>query len=166
MNAVQQAVKRIDTARRYTLELIEDIHQTDWFRQPAEGATHVAWQLGHLAMAQYALALMRVRDSQPDDRETISREFRRHFSKGTTPDPNPKNNPTPDEISHVLHAVHHRVLEEIPALDSETLAAPLAQPHQMFDTKLGALQFCADHEYLHAGQIGLIRRLLGKKPLR
>jgi uncharacterized damage-inducible protein DinB len=31
---------------------------------------------------------------------------------------------------------------------------------------MGALNFSADHEYLHAGQIGLLRRLLGKEPLR
>ena len=117
-------------------------------------------------MAEYALCLMRVRDSQPGDRDIISRDFRRHFSKGTNPDPDPANNPTPVEIRQVLRRVHQQVLQEIPLSDEQQLAAPLAQPHQMFDTKMGALVFCADHEYLHAGQIGLLRRLLGKDPLR
>ena len=34
------------------------------------------------------------------------------------------------------------------------------------ETKLGALFFCSVHEMMHAGQIGLLRRLLGKSPLR
>ncbi|MCH2127727.1 MAG: DinB family protein [Pirellulaceae bacterium] len=164
--AVQAAVERIDKARRYTLDLINDVEDDDWFRQPVAGTSHIAWQVGHLAMAEYALCLMRVRDSQPGDRDIISRDFRRHFSKGTNPDPDPANNPTPVEIRQVLRRVHEQVLQEIPLSDEQQLAAPLAQPHQMFDTKMGALVFCADHEYLHAGQIGLLRRLLGKDPLR
>ncbi len=38
--------------------------------------------------------------------------------------------------------------------------------HPAFTTKLGALLYCARHEALHAGQIGLLRRLLGYKSLR
>ena len=163
---VQTAVDRIDKARHYTLDLLADVDEGDWFRQPVDGTSHIAWQVGHLAMAEYALALMRVRDSQPGDRDVISRDFRRHFSKGTTPDALPDNNPSPGEIREVLEQVHQQVLAEVPQLDEDQLAAPLAQPHQMFNTRLGALEFCADHEYLHAGQIGLLRRLLGKRPLR
>ena len=163
--AVQAAVERIDKARRYTLDLINDVEDDDWFRQPVAGTSHIAWQVGHLAMAEYALCLMRVRDSQPGDRDIISRDFRRHFSKGTNPDPDPANNPTPGEIRQVLRRVHEQVLQEIPLSDEQQLAAPLAQPHQMFDTKMGALVFCADHEYLHAGQIGLFRRVVGTDPL-
>ena len=163
---LQTVIQRIASARQYTLDLIQDIDDAQWFEQPAGAATHVGWQIGHIAMAQYALCLMRVRDSQPGDRNIISRDFRKHFGKGTSPDPDPENNPPPDEIRQVFAAVHHQVLEELPTLDPVRLAEPLAQPHPMFDTRMGALNFSADHEYLHAGQIGLLRRLLGKEPLR
>ena len=165
-NPVHRAVERINQARRYTLDLIRDVEDSDWFCEPMPGTTHLAWQLGHLATAEYALALMRVRDSQPGDRDIISRDFRRHFFKGSQPDPDPSSNPSPDEIRTVLNTVHAQVMQEVPSLDPASLANPLAAPHPMFDTKLGALEFCADHEFLHAGQIGLLRRLLGKKPLR
>ena len=82
---LKQAIDRIERARQYTLELLDGIDPADWFRRPAEGVTHIAWQVGHLTMAQYALALMRVRDSQPGDRELMSRKFRRHFAKGSSP---------------------------------------------------------------------------------
>ncbi len=163
---VQSAVDRIDKARKYTLDVLEDIDDDDWFRPPATEMTHVAWQVGHLAMAEYALALMRVRDAQPGDHDIISRDFRRHFGKGSLPDPLPANNPAPEEIRHVLQRIHQQVLQEVPGLSEAQLTAPLAQPHPMFATRLGALEFCADHEYLHTGQIGLLRRLLGKPPLR
>ena len=163
---VQSAVDRIDNARKYTLDVLEDIDDDDWFRPPAAEMTHVAWQVGHLAMAEYALALMRVRDAQLGDHDIISRDFRRHFGKGSLPDPLPDNNPSPEEIRHVLQRIHQQVLQEVPGLSEIQLTAPLAQPHPMFTTRLGALEFCADHEYLHTGQIGLLRRLLGKPPLR
>ena len=35
----------------------------------------------------------------------------------------------------------------------------------MAQTKLDSLFWCAHHEMLHAGQIGLVRRLLGQAPL-
>jgi signal peptidase I len=43
---------------------------------------------------------------------------------------------------------------------------PVDEPYAAFATKLGALLFCPAHEMLHAGQIGLLRRLLDKPPLR
>ena len=82
-NPVHRAVERINQARRYTLDLIRDVEDSDWFCEPMPGTTHLAWQLGHLAMAEYAPALMRVRDSQPGDRDITSRDFRRHFFKGS-----------------------------------------------------------------------------------
>ena len=32
-------------------------------------------------------------------------------------------------------------------------------------TKIDTLRWCGDHELIHAGQIGLLRRLLGHKPV-
>ena len=163
---LQHAVERIKSARRYTLALLDDVADEDWFRQPTEGVSHIAWQVGHLAMAEYALCLARRRGSEPDDKDIFSREFRRHFGKGSAPVADPAANPTPEKIRDVVAAVHARVLEELAEEDEEHLTEVLAAPHEMFDTKLGALHFCADHEMLHAGQIGLLRRLIGKEPLR
>ena len=39
-------------------------------------------------------------------------------------------------------------------------------PYAIEPTKLGSIFFCSAHEMLHSGQIGLIRRLLGRPPLR
>jgi uncharacterized damage-inducible protein DinB len=72
--------------------------------------------------------------------------------------------PTPAEIRQVFDSVHRRSLEETSALSDAVLAEP-ASPHARFSTKGGALTWCAEHEMLHAGQIGLLRRLLGQAPL-
>ena len=163
---ISDAIDRIAKARQYTLALIEDIEDDLWFVKPEGCPTHVAWQVGHLGFAQYALCLMRVRDAQPGDRDIISRPFRKQFSKGTTPGDSAEDYPSPEEIRATVAAVHEQAMKEMPAFDEEQFTQPLAAPHQMFDTRLGALEFCALHEMIHAGQIGLLRRMLGKEPLR
>ena len=49
---LQMAIDQIVAARQYTKSLLENIDQNNWFRQPVEKINHVAWQVGHLAMAQ------------------------------------------------------------------------------------------------------------------
>jgi uncharacterized damage-inducible protein DinB len=62
--------------------------------------------------------------------------------------------------------VHQQALKELPVCTQQQLAEPSDEPYAVTPTKLGALFFCSHHEMLHAGQIGLLRRLLGKSPLR
>ncbi len=160
------AQKQIEFARSYTMTLLEGIGGSDWFRQPDGGVTHIAWQVGHLSMAQYGLCLFRQRGRQPIDSELMSSSFRKKFSKGTTPDPDPANYPSPDEILDTFHTVYKQAMDEVPNLTDEQLDNPIDMPYAGYGTQLGALLFCSHHEMLHAGQIGLIRRLLGKEPVR
>ncbi len=160
------AIAAIEKARSYSLALLADVPDSQGYQQPSEGVTHIAWQAGHLAMAQYAICLARRRGSEPGDRELMSREFRKQFGKGSTPNPDPAGQPTPEKIRGVMAAIHQQSLLELADEQEERLLEPLAAPHEMFNTLLEALQFCSAHEMMHAGQIGLLRRLLGHKPLR
>jgi len=167
MSQLESALKKIRTARLYTLDLLSHISEDDWFRQPAEGVTHVAWQIGHLAVAQFGLALKRVRGETVEDAQLISPAFRKLYGKGSVPVCEKEENPSPDEIRAVRDRVYQRVLFEISALPQESVSEPTGDPpHPMFNTKLGALHWCAQHEFIHAGQIALLRRLFGAKPLR
>lgn len=165
MTRLEFAVAQIQTARAYTLPLLEGIAPGDWFRQPAEGVTHLAWQVGHLAMAEYRLCLERVRGERPEDATLISPEQLKLWSKGSTPDPNPASNPSPEETLAVFHRVHTQALTELAPLTDAQLDETILKPHRLFTQKYHALLWCANHEFLHAGQIGLLRRLLGREPL-
>ena len=163
----QPVFNQIRTARLYAKDLLSHIDQKNWFRQPTEGVTHIAWQVGHLAVAQYGLGLKRVRGEKPEDAELISADFRRLFGKGSIPTSNPEDYPTPEEIIAAFNRVHDQVLTEAVALPEETLKEPTADPpHPMFKTKLEALLWSAQHEFIHAGQIALLRRLFGAEALR
>jgi uncharacterized damage-inducible protein DinB len=161
------ALGQIRTARLYTKNMLQSIGDGDWYRQPSEGVTHIAWQVGHLAVCEYALALKRMRGERTGDEELISMEFRKLFGKGSVPSSEMSVYPSPREIRDVLDRVHQRALDEVVDLPSEVLSQSAGEPeHPMFKTKFEALGFCAQHEFIHAGQIGLLRRLLGAQPIR
>jgi uncharacterized damage-inducible protein DinB len=58
------------------------------------------------------------------------------------------------------------VLQEVRGLDEAELDQPVPHPHPLANTKFKALLWCANHEMLHAGQIGLLRRQLGNPTVR
>jgi hypothetical protein len=147
------------------LQLLDTLEPAEWFKQPTEGVCHLAWQVGHLATAEYSLALDRVRGPRREDEELIPADFRRRFGGGSTPEPDPLQNPDPSRIRAVLDAVHARTLADLKSIRDDELDQPTVRPHRVFNTKLGALTWCSQHELIHAGQIGLLRRLLGHPPL-
>ena len=79
MNRLQLAIEQIVFARNYTIGLLDQTPADDWFRLPAGGVSHVAWQVGHIAFAEYRLALWRIRDEQPGDVALFSPDFKRLF---------------------------------------------------------------------------------------
>ena len=163
---VEIATKQIEFARDYTLSLLEDIADDQWFEMPVGLHTHVAWQIGHLAMAEYGLCLFRQRGRAEIDSKLMSSSFRKKFSKGTTPNPDPAANPGVDEIRDVFHRVHQQAMSELQGFDDAGRSEAVDMPYAVHANQLGSLYFCAAHEMLHAGQIGMLRRALGKAPVR
>jgi DinB superfamily len=166
MSRLQLAIEQILFARNYTIGLLDQTPVVEWFRQPPGGVSHIAWQVGHLAFAQYRMALWRIRGTQPQDDGLFSQEFVRLFGANSVPDADPTKYPSQPEIKAVFDRVHEQVLRELPGLDEAELDQPVAHPHPLAKTKLQGLVWCAHHEMLHAGQIGLLRRQLGYAPLR
>jgi uncharacterized damage-inducible protein DinB len=165
MNRLRAGIEQLVFARTYTERLLEAVPAADWFRMPAEGVTHVAWQVGHIAFAEYRLVLDRFRGPRLDDANLISDEFLRHFGRESVPEPDPARNPNVDEIRAVLASVHRQTLAELAEFPDAGLDEPPLKPHSLCKTKGECLRWCSHHEMLHAGQIALIRRLLGAKPL-
>ncbi|HVL15237.1 MAG TPA: DinB family protein, partial [Gemmata sp.] len=67
MTRLREALDQIDFVRRYSLERIETVPQSEWFTIPPGGVTHVAWQVGHLALTEYRLCLARLRPRTTED---------------------------------------------------------------------------------------------------
>ena len=167
MSVIPFILEDLNQVRAYANDLLDKTSEEIWFRQPAEGINHVAWQVGHMAIAQYGLCLKRVRGVKPEDAELFPVEnYARLFGKGSTPSSNVADYPEPSEIRHVFDLIHTQVLDEIAHIDESILDESAGAKHPMFSTKGEALRFSAKHEMLHVGQIALVRRIFGGEILR
>ncbi len=162
---VQLAIERLNFSRSLVHQYLEDLADEEWFQMPTEGITHIGWQVGHLAFVEYALTMKRIRGDQAGDDALIDPDYSGRFGRGSIPEPDPAQNPAPAELRAALDRVHAQAISELSAYNDAQLDVPI-DPHPAFDTKLKAVEFCSQHEMLHAGQIALLRRLIGRSPLR
>ena len=164
---LQIAIRHIEFARKYSSSLLVDLTDDEWFWSPDEFTTHIAWQVGHLAMAQYGLTLyqQRGRDREVDSK-LMSSKVRKLCMRGTTPVADRDAYPAPAEMLALFDRVHKQMQTEIVTYDGDQLDEEIGPPHAAFATRYGALLFAGDHEMIHSGQIGMLRRLMGKEPLR
>ena len=159
------AIDEIRAARTYSRKLIVETPREQWFKIPAAGVSNVAWQVGHLAMAEYRLALERVRGHRAEDDAVISPAFLVTVGRGSVPREEEEGQPSAEELLAVFDAVHELAMAELPGLTEAVLDEPPVKPHPLFGVKHGSLTWAARHEMIHAGQIGLIRRQLGAVPM-
>ena len=163
---IELAARHVISAREYTMTLLDGLSEDEWFWTPTPQVSHIAWQVGHLVFAQYGLMLFRQRGRKSEDLELMSGKFRKTFGKGTTPKPDRTAYPGRDEIMDTLNRIHVQSITELATFDDSELDQEIDMPYSTFATRFGALIFSGDHEMLHAGQIGMLRRLMGKDPIR
>lgn len=172
---VEVALQLLVSARQYLGTMLDGLTDDDWFWVPNTGlvsgseppyCSHIAWQVGHIAMAEYGLMLFRQRGRAEVDLDLMPGSFRKRFAKGSAPNNDRTAYPPPAEIRQQLDKIHAQVLLEVPSFSAASLDEPLDPPTAGFPTKYGALLMASQHEMLHCGQIGVLRRLLGRNPVR
>jgi hypothetical protein len=92
--------------------------------------------------------------------------FIEKYKLSSVPIADPAQNPSVDEILRTFDAVHEQAISELSKRTDRELDVLIEQPHPVFKTKLEAAEYASLHEMVHAGQIALLRRLMGKPALR
>jgi hypothetical protein len=159
-----EALEQIDFARRYTLQRLDTVPFEKWFVIPPGGVTHVGWQVGHIAMAEYRLCLERLRPRTPEDEALIPDAFLSCFARESVPGPASDYPPAP-EIRAVFNRVHARVLAELKDYPDADLDLPVLKPHPLVTSRIQSLRYAPLHEMIHCGQIALLRRMFGLNPV-
>lgn len=163
---LRSALVQIDFARRYTRELLDATPRDQWYVQPAGAPSHIAWQVGHLTVSQYGLLMFRIHGRRDSDLDLIPGKFRKAFARGSTPAAETVTQMNADELVARFDEVYRQAIAGLQDLDSNVLLETVEMPYAGYPTKLGAILFCPLHEQIHAGQIGLIRRMLGLPSIR
>lgn len=160
------AIGQLKFARGYLNGLLEHVEPSDWFRVPDGCVSHVAWQVGHIAVAQYGLVLFRQRGRAENDTELMPGPFRKRFGKGSEPSAITTETYSQEQIVQVLRDVYEESMKLLPTLTAEKLWEPEEIPYAGYPRKLGSVLLAPMHEMLHAGQVGTLRRALGLLPVR
>ena len=167
MTQQELLVEQFNDTRDWTKKLLADIHGDDWFFQPAPGLAHAVFLAGHLAVSQDLLIHTRCLKAP-----ILDDSFKKHFPIGKpVPSVVEYGFPSVAAILATMDDVHEQTMEIIRTMNDSLLAEPAfaadgKSPHPHYKDKRGAVSHCARHEAFHAGQIAMIRRLLGKPFLR
>lgn len=166
MTTAELLAEQLQGSRDWTLTVIADLQGDDWSFQPAPGAQHALWICGHLASAQNTLIFKRCLG-----RDELSAEFCAHFPIGAPVlalGGHPF--PSPQEVRDQMDAMQAKTVEAITGMDDTKLAEPAfeaeGKTHPHYSTVGGAISHLSRHEAFHAGQLALLRRLLGKSFIR
>ncbi len=166
MKVAELLANQLDGSRLWTLKLLEDVSGDEWTFQPFAGSQHILWTCGHLAVAEHLLVLTRCLGGPAPDPA-----FAIHFPIGGPVQSADKYSfPSPEAIREAMRETHQKVVSAIPKMNELELEKPCfgadGKPHPHYRTNAEAIAHCSRHEGFHAGQIALLRRLLGKPFLR
>jgi len=157
-------IDQIARTRQYTCLVLDHTDRHRWFELPAGCPTHIAWQAGHITVAQVIHALGTVA-GQPGT-SPLRATWIERFGKGSAAVADPTAYPPPTEIVAGMDAVFTQTMIVLKNLPDSVLDEPATHTTGMIHNKLDLLYWVARHEMLHVGQIGLLRRLLGESPYR
>jgi uncharacterized damage-inducible protein DinB len=140
---------------------LEDLKPDEYLHRPCAGGNTTAWVLGHLILTERnALKRMEVADlpTLPDD------GFEKRFSREPEA---PKANEFGDVtlLLPLFNEHRRRLIDAVRAAPAELLDKPLDKPHPLFSTVGEYVNFMALHGAMHAGQITIVRRSLGRPPI-
>ena len=166
MTKAELLAEQLDGSRQWTLKLLADFAGHEWTFQPRPGLQHALWLAGHLTVAAHLLVMVRCLG-----RSVLDDDFAAHFAIGGPVKSAAEHDyPPPELVRATMDRTHACVLEAIRSMSDAKLCEPAygkdGAPHPHYATVAGAVGHASRHEAFHAGQIALLRRLLGKQFLR
>jgi hypothetical protein len=157
--AAASLVRTLDRARAITLACVADFDDADLRRGAEFGLNPAAWILGHLAYSELRLCL-HFAFGVPVDVTELGATFGRGAAR-----PAPETLPGLDDLRALLADAHARTLAMLEVADAEDLEHPPVNVLSAFPDlpcRSDVVLQAALHESQHAGQLFVLRKLLGK----
>jgi hypothetical protein len=156
MGPLSALAKRLAFHDTFLAQLTEGFEPSDWLHRIGE-ANHAQWLVGHLASTRrWALRLLEV----SADEEAWEKHFRPNCP------PTPQGDDIAPEMLLEAFVKNGEVLREhIAAMSTEATEAEFRSFPDGSHTVGGGMHFLHFHESYHIGQIGLLRRAVGKPGL-
>jgi DinB superfamily len=142
---------------------LSDLTDADLLVRPVPNANHIAWQLGHLISAEVGLLCPVVPGliSVP-----LPPGFKEQHDNSTAAVDPPKGFLKKAEYLNLFNQARESTIAAVNKLNDADLDKPTTGSMAKFAPTLGALLLLQSHHVLmHAGQVTVVRRKLGKPVL-
>jgi hypothetical protein len=160
----KDAVKIALTATQKMLTwYLSDLSDEDLLVRPVPTANHLAWQLGHLILAERLMVGHSVPGTSYPELPAGFAE--QHHKKMAAVDP-PKGFATKAEYVNLFDQTRVATLGNLEKMSDADLDKPISGDMARFAPTVGALFLLqSNHTLLHGGQFTVVRRKLGKPVL-
>jgi DinB superfamily len=158
------AVKSALNSTQHMLEwFVSDLSDADLLVRPVPGANHIAWQIGHLIVAEPFLVHTELPDAAYPE---LPAGFAEQYTKETSTVDTPTAFRTRAEYVDLSKKVRAATLALVDKLsDADLDRASTGRMAKFAPTLANLLQLVANHTMMHAGQFTVVRRKLGKPVL-
>lgn len=153
---VQSLAFRFNFNTKFLARITNDFEQADWlFRAGTEFKNTPHWILAHLTMARRYVVRVLGAELAPEPWEAL-------FAPGTEV-ADPGTYPSVAELLAEFEAGGERVAQRLKQMTDDELAAATERTFpDGSQTRERAAGFMSFHESYHLGQLGVLRRLIGK----
>ena len=158
---VEALISQLQASNYVMKANVGDVTHEESLVQPSPGGNCLNWVLGHLVATRSKF--LREFGGKAPWGEAESKQFDRH----APPISNPADAKPLHEIWSALDETLHSMTEVLSGVTPVQLAqkAPFSPTNNPNETLGSLLATFAFHDAYHAGQTGLLRRLIGKKPV-
>lgn len=162
MNSRQAIRLCIDSANTICQSYLNDLSDSELFVRPAPGCNHIAWQLGHLLVAENEM----VEAAYPGSMPPLPAGFAEKYTKETSHRDTPASFHSKGVYMNTYEEQRSGTLKALEKLSDADLDKPAPEKYREWLKSVGDLfSMQGSHWLMHAGQWAVVRRQLGRPPL-
>jgi len=149
----------LEASRRMLHMFVNDLTAEERRFRPRPEANCIDWLVGHLVLTEQRFHTVFAAKSTP-----LPEGFAATFGRDEVATRRPDYGDT-SGLMALFDEQRNITIDRVCAFTQEELIVPLMTPHPRFATLGEAAIFCSLHVTMHAGQMSMIRRMMGKPPV-
>jgi uncharacterized damage-inducible protein DinB len=158
----ERLARNLVKMREMSERLLADFHTPEqWVFQVHPNCNHALWFAGHMAqLDNFFISLV-----APERVQKLP-DFAVKFGMGSQPTNDPADYPPPESVVETMRERRRVLLDVLEGLTDDDLVKKLPAGTPDFLSDVGSVfEMAIWHEGQHRGQISVVRRALGHKPL-
>jgi hypothetical protein len=161
MNACKLAEIPLVLTKNVLNGMLGDLSDADLLVRPADGANHIAWQIGHLILAEQRMGSRLPGAKYPE----LPAGFAEKHDRQPTAQNATSGFGTKAQYLELFNKTREATLAALAKLSDADLDQPVSTPVPGITNLGGVVMFFVLHSLTHGGQFSVVRRKLGKPVL-